>query len=327
MNPGKQKGSRPNEDVSTTTQANLAEFHARMDQLQAEIAAQKIDQAEMAEMKAKLAAQETELQRLRQQVSTKLSGLELISEQSKPTSRRAMLKKTAVGLAALGIAAVPLTAQAGDPAIDADGTNTSDPSYGGRFTGNLAPVRLVTAAALPATTTGHAAGELYTVGDATDSALWYYRGTTGGWAKLSGTVHLDNPIRVVGQGNPVNPAFATVATGGATPTYIAIEGTWNNTTATGTVTATIPTNAVSIIGTIAVIAPVANGFATVYPASATGIPFVATINYRVGGVTNNGFTCKLGLIPAGQIGAGKLGIAVVSSQTCTIAIDVVGYTV
>jgi hypothetical protein len=329
MNPGKQKGSSPNQDVSITTQANLAEFHARMDQLQAELEAQKLDQAEMADMKAKLAAQETELQRLRQQVSTKLSGLELISDQPQPTSRRSMLKKTAIGLAALGIAAVPLTAQAGDPAIDADGTNATDPSYGGRFTGNLAPVRLVPGLASGRTAGTHAAGELYNVGDTTDSVLWYYRGTTGGWAQLTSTVHLENPIRIVGQGNTLNPNFASVAAGGATPIYIAIEGTWSNTTANGTVTGIIPANAASVIGTIAVVAPAANGFATIYPASATTIPFVATINYRVGGVTNNGFTCKLGIIPASQpvAIAGKKGIAVVSSQVCTIAIDVVGYTV
>jgi hypothetical protein len=328
MNPGKPKGSRPNQGVSITTQANLAEFHARMDQLQAELEAQKLDQAEMAEMKAKLAAQEAELQRLRQQIATKASGLELISDQPQPTSRRAMLKKVggaAAGLAALSLAAgiVPSVAQAGDPAIDADGTNATDPSYGGRFTGNLAPVRLVPGLASSQTTGTHAAGELFNIGDTAgaDSTLWYYRGTTGGWVPLNSTVYLDSPIRIVGPYNSVNTVFASLP-GGTTPTYFKIEGTWtNNPPGLTAVTATIPSNAVSVIGTVAIINPAAKGYATLYPANATSIPVIATANYQGGIVTNNSFSCKLGALPNGS---GK-GIAVITNTAAQIAIDIVGY--
>jgi hypothetical protein len=143
--------------------------------------------------------------------------------------------------------------------------------------------------------------------------------------QLTSTVYLANPIRIVGPNNTINTAFATLTAGGVTPSYFMIEGTWTNANTTP-VTATIPSNAVAVIGTVAIIGNTTNGFATLYPADAPSIPFVATINYRPGaGATNNSFNCKLGAIPAGQTNAGKLGIGVVSSQTCTMALDVVGF--
>jgi hypothetical protein len=146
----------------------------------------------------------------------------------------------------------------------------------------------------------------------------------GGSSGSSTIVYLSNPIRIVGPNNTINKVFAPLSGGGNTPSYFMIEGTWDNAN-TVPVTGTIPPNAVSVIGTVAIVSPVANGFATLYPANAPSIPFVATINYRVGGATNNGFTCKLGAIPTGQTNAGKLGIAVVSSQVCTMALDIVAY--
>jgi hypothetical protein len=149
-------------------------------------------------------------------------------------------------------------------------------------------------------------------------------GSGSGSGSSSTIVYLDNPIRIVGPNNTVNTAFAQLTAGGTTPVYVAIEGTWTNANTTP-VTATIPTNAVAVIGTVAIIGNTTNGFATLYPANAPSIPFIATINYRPGaGATNNGFNCKLGAIPSGP-NAGKMGIGVVSSQNCTMALDVVAY--
>ena len=79
---------------------------------------------------------------------------------------------------------------------------------------------------------------------------------------------------------------------------------------------TIPANAAAITGNITTVGPVANGFLTVYPSSATQ-PQAANTNYQAGQTLNNVFTVGLG--------AADGAFKVFALQTTDVVIDITGY--
>jgi hypothetical protein len=145
----------------------------------------------------------------------------------------------------------------------------------------------------------------------------------GKFYQVSGIVYLSAPLRVVGPYNTVNSSFAIT---GPNPTYFKIEGTWtdNNPAPYTPVTDTIPPEATAIIGSISAVYPSNSGYATIFPAN-TGTPIAANLGYIAGTIAVNSFVMKLGAIPNGQPNAGTMGIAVLTSTQCPIAIDVVAY--
>lgn len=294
---------------------------------QNDVADLRLLQGELAEMRNQLSTQNAELQFLRQQIGNPAQVISNVV-QNNPTSRRTMLKRVggaAAGLAALSLAAGlnPAAALADEPAIDADGTGGATPSYGGRFSGNLAQIQLVPAASAGRTAGTHAAGEIYAD---TDNNLYYYNGT--GWNQLnSQTVYLSTPLRVVGGGN--NPAYGGFPqiTGG-TSKYFPIAGF---TVTNGATTGSIPANAVGVIGVVSSINAPGTGYATVYPANLGSAPSVASLSYppgSVSAVTGSAVSVKLGPIPAAAFGqpAGTPGIGIFSLTTCNYAFDVIAYT-
>jgi len=152
--------------------------------------------------------------------------------------------------------------------------------------------------------------------------------SSGAFYQLSNLTFLANPIRILGPYNTVNSEFPTIV-GNASPSYFKIEGNWlNKPPNLGQVSATIPSNALGIIGTISAFAAAGVGYLTIFPADAPTLPVVATLLYAGGGsFANTSVTLKLGPIPAGQKDAGKTGIAVFVLTTCQIAFDVVGYVI
>ncbi len=142
---------------------------------------------EMAQMKSHMEAQQAQLLQMQKSLAkTKgKQGAPEAKEFSK-TSRRAMLRRlggTAAGLAAF--TAFAGTAMAGDPAVDATGDASS---LGGRFSSAFAPLNLAPAASGSGTgrnAAGHTAGDMFTEGNGTDSALFYFRGSSIGWTQVT----------------------------------------------------------------------------------------------------------------------------------------------
>ncbi|NWJ94444.1 MAG: hypothetical protein HXX20_01540 [Chloroflexi bacterium] len=310
------------------------DFDILIKRLQAELDEQKVNRSEIEELKARLAGQETEIQYLRQQLTS--NALKKLTElgQTQPTSRRTMLRRmggATVGLAALGLVSGVVnqtTAQAADPSIESAGTVDN------------APIRLDPIAAAPAAT-GHSAGALYSQGDAggLDSSLKYYRGTNVGWVPLSSTVFLSSPLRVIG-GATEYPTGTPLVNGLYTwppPTnttkynfinYYQIEGTWGP----AGQTQTIPKEAVGIICTFTASGGT-TGFAVVFPGSSINIPLASTVNYAAG-VKNfaTGATIGLGVIPntatrvyPSTAAIGLKGIAVSSYSNVSVLVDVIAY--
>jgi hypothetical protein len=227
-------------------------------------------------------------------------------------------------------------------------------------TQNLAPLYLepslesYAATSGPATNTGHRVGEIHVD---KDGKVWVCAAASGAatfppapagvrvpvelrnapagaqagvgsslFYQLTSTVYLDNPIRILGPYNTVNPTFPVLAGGATAPNYYKIEGTWSNQPPSPAiaVTATIPTGAIAVIGTVAIISPTIRGYATLYPANASSIPVIATTNYQPNIVTNASFSCKLGTIPSGTY-VGTKGIGVITLTACQIALDIIAY--
>lgn len=277
--------------------------------------------SELAEMRSQIHTQNAELQSLRQQLG---SPAQVISNvvQDNPTSRRTMLKRVggaAAGLAALSLAAGlnPAAAFADEPAVDANGLGGATASYGGQFAGDLAQLRLVPAAAAGGRTTNtHAAGELYVDND---NNLYFYNGTA--WSQLNTqTVYLPTPLRLVGPFNSNYAAFPTI-TGGTSSTYPIAGISITNNNPGGTVTGSIPLNATGVIGVLSVIFASGGGYATIYPAGVATAPAVASNSYAAGTIAGAAVSVKLG-----SINATTSGVAVYSTSTCQVAIDIVAYT-
>jgi hypothetical protein len=275
---------------------------------------------ELVRLQEQVTAQDADLQKLRQQLS--LPGAASANAgQPNLTSRRTMLRRVgsaAAGIAALSLAAGlnPAAALADEPAIDADGTGGATPSYGGQFKGDLAQLRLVPATTAGGRTAGtHVAGELYAD---SDNNLYYYNGTS--WNQLNNQVtYLASPLRLIGDPNTVNTTFPLIA-GGTSASYqvagIQISNTGSQ------VTATIPTNAVSVLGTLVILSPQGGGFATIYPAGATR-PVVASVVYSAGVSTSTMVSVKLGPVNGN---AATPGVTIFSNQSCNIAFDIIAYT-
>ena len=182
------------------------------------------------------------------------------------------------------------------------------------------------------TTGTHRKGELYV--DNTGQLFYCVADSTGGnggsWVKLSAPgstiTYLDNPVRVLGTPNVGFTAFPKLTANKVA--YFPIVGTQTNTVPpanTTTISATIPTTAVAVIGTLSAFNATSVGFITAYPANAPTVPVVASLLYSAGQFANTSVNLKLGIIPAGQNGAGQLGIGLLSIQDCNIAFDVVAY--
>src|SRR5690348_17522438 len=123
MHSGDSKLTSYNDHMTPKLHTDLTEYQNIMAELQAELAAQRTEMADLAELKVRLVEQEAEIKRLRQQILTKSSTSVPASGHAQATTRRTMLRRlggAAAGLAAFGL--VANTAFADSPAIDADGT-------------------------------------------------------------------------------------------------------------------------------------------------------------------------------------------------------------
>jgi len=211
----------------------------------------------------------------------------------------------------------------------------SDNGYGGYFDGALAPMRLNPSASVVGSppTGNHSAGEFFV----DKNGVLYYctvkstLGNPGTWQQIAPTpavagsvwtiTYLNNPIRILGPYSTTYPDFPPFNP--KSVQYFPIVGPQINNPPDGNISATIPSDAKAITGSISAFGNTKTGFLTVFPADATK-PVVATLLYSPGGLAITGFTTKLGMIPAGP-NAGKIGIAIYSEEFCQIALDIVSY--
>jgi hypothetical protein len=280
------------------------------------------------QLKNRLEAQETEIASLREQVAAQNTPTEVKPPAISSQSRRKMLKGLAAGVAgigAFGVGAVvggTVVAQTGDNSA-IEGENAT--GYGGKFSGGLAPLRLVPSGSANAPTSGtHQAGELY-VDNAGKLFFCTVAGTPGTWVNLSsgGGTNLPpninllpNAVRVAAT---IAPFTATKLTAtGATPkigdsstVQISIGGT-----------NTIPANAKGVVGVLTNVAATAGGNLRFWTGGTA--PNVSNLNVP-GALPSLNLTASFAipLDSAGKVYLGY-GTGAVGAQ-CGYVVDISGY--
>ena len=103
-----------------------------------------------------------------------------------------------------------------------------------------------------------------------------------------------------------------------------VTGPISTTTGPATV---VPAGATGVILNVTVVAPTANGFLSVRPADAPGLPTTSSLNFSANEVTPNAVTVQL---PTAGADAGKIEITYdaygVAGPSTDVLVDVVGYT-
>ena len=140
---------------------------------------------------------------------------------------------------------------------------------------------------------------------------------------VDSTTVLTDPVRVLDSRDPVNVGLPGPFES-QSPQKLKVTGSIPTTTGTKTV---VPTGATGVLLNVTAVAPEADGFISIRPGDATGLPTTSSLNVTVGGVLANAVLVAL---PTSGTNAGQIDITwdaygFLEPRT-DILIDVVGYT-
>jgi hypothetical protein len=131
-----------------------------------------------------------------------------------------------------------------------------------------------------------------------------------------------DPVRILDTRDPTNVGLSGPFVS-AVPLDLVVTGTVTTTTGTKVV---VPTGATAVAMNVTVVTPTANGFVSIRPADATGLPSVSSLNFKAGDIVPNAVTVQLPTVGADQ---GRIEITYdaygTTGPTTDLLIDVVGY--
>jgi hypothetical protein len=131
-----------------------------------------------------------------------------------------------------------------------------------------------------------------------------------------------DPVRILDTRDPANVGLSGPFVS-ATPLDLVVTGTVTTTTGSKVV---VPTGATAVSMNVTVVSPTANGFVSIRPADATGLPSVSSLNFNAGDIVPNAVTVQL---PTTGAGSGRIEITYDAYGTTgpitDLLIDVVGY--
>jgi hypothetical protein len=140
---------------------------------------------------------------------------------------------------------------------------------------------------------------------------------------VDSTTVLTDPVRVLDSRDPVNVGLAGPFAS-QVPQKLKVTGSIATTTGTKTV---VPTGATGVLLNVTAVAPSADGFISIRPGDATGLPSTSSLNFTAGQIVPNAVLVAL---PTSGANAGKIDITYdafgAAGPTTDILIDVVGYT-
>ncbi len=138
-----------------------------------------------------------------------------------------------------------------------------------------------------------------------------------------GTTVMVEPVRILDTRDPVNVGLAGPFVS-AVSLDLQVTGSVATTTGPKVV---VPTGATGVLLNVTAVAPQANGFISVRPADAAGVPSTSSLNFDAGSVVPNAVIVAL---PTTGTTAGKIEITYdaygAPGPTADVLVDVVGYT-
>ncbi len=156
-------------------------------------------------------------------------------------------------------------------------------------------------------------------------AWWFaaWRAEAAGPGPGESTLVPVTPVRVLDSRDPVNVGLAGPFVS-AVGQDLDVTGAIPTTTGTQTV---VPEGATGVVLNVTVVEPSADGFVSIRPADAPGVPATSSLNFTAGQIVPNSVTVAL---PTAGADAGKIEITYDAfgqpGPTTDILIDVVGYT-
>lgn len=131
-----------------------------------------------------------------------------------------------------------------------------------------------------------------------------------------------DPVRILDTRDPTNVGLSGPFVS-AVPLDLIVTGSVLTTTGTKVV---VPTGATAVSMNVTVVTPTANGFVSIRPADATGLPSVSSLNFKAGDIVPNAVTVQL---PTAGSDQGRIEITFdaygTTGPTTDLLIDVVGY--
>ena len=156
-------------------------------------------------------------------------------------------------------------------------------------------------------------------------AWWFaaWRAEAAGPGPGESTLVPVTPVRVLDSRDPVNVGLAGPFVS-AVGQDLDVTGAIPTTTGTQTV---VPEGATGVVLNVTVVEPSADGFVSIRPADAPGVPATSSLNFTAGQIVPNSVTVAL---PTSGADAGKIEITYDAfgqpGPTTDVLIDVVGYT-